>query len=315
MNAWEVQIVRAVQRLGSDFLDDFFRVITQVGEAHIIVAVAVFLFVCLGLRSSVRYAFVLGLSLVSVWIVKEITARPRPHIYDPILIDGKTLADGYAFPSGHTMSAFITCFVLFMAIRHLLNRAHAQQPRKIYPVIKIATAIILASITLLVGLSRIYLGVHYLSDVVVSIALGFLFYYVFTLVFDKYLAESKVLKYVLLVGAVAFVVIAILGIIPDLSRFQSLGYAGLILAISITLFFRSDAGGFKGFWLNVALMAPMFVVFFTLENTTFWHLNSQVGNNIVVFIVYLTFGFCAFFLTDYLVKRKLNNKEGEACNN
>lgn len=89
--------------------------------------------------------------------VKHAFQRPRPHFDNPLL----TL-ETYSFPSGHTASAtvlygFVVCF--FAA--HAASRS------------RLAVAIVGALLALaLVALSRIYLGVHYLSDVLAAAAEG-----------------------------------------------------------------------------------------------------------------------------------------------
>ncbi len=90
-------------------------------------------------------------------LIKVAVARPRPVFGDPLL----TLTS-YSFPSGHAVAA--TCFcgllvaMVFSASRDMRWRALAA-----------STAILLV---ILVGFSRIYLGVHYLSDVLAGFAEG-----------------------------------------------------------------------------------------------------------------------------------------------
>ena len=91
-----------------------------------------------------------GGMLLNVWL-KVIFQRARPHFDDPLL----TLTS-YSFPSGHTMAATVFYGVLCAII---LPRVSAGR----WKVITILAAIFMIA---LVGFSRIYLGVHYLSDVI-----------------------------------------------------------------------------------------------------------------------------------------------------
>lgn len=89
--------------------------------------------------------------------VKHVFQRPRPHFDIPLL----TL-ETYSFPSGHTASAtvlygFVVCFLA----------AQASSRRRVAAATLAATAAIA-----LVALSRVYLGVHYLSDVLAAAAEG-----------------------------------------------------------------------------------------------------------------------------------------------
>jgi len=83
--------------------------------------------------------------------------RARPHFNDPIL----TL-DSYSFPSGHTMMATVLYGVL---AAYLFSKTTDRRRR----VLIIFTAGLLIA---LVGFSRIYLGAHYLSDVLAAMAEG-----------------------------------------------------------------------------------------------------------------------------------------------
>lgn len=91
--------------------------------------------------------------------VKNLVRRPRPHFDDALL----TL-NTYSFPSGHTAGA--TVFYGFLAV-FLFAHVH-DRPRRI----AIATAA--AGMVLLVGVSRMYLGVHFFTDVLGAIVEGVL---------------------------------------------------------------------------------------------------------------------------------------------
>lgn len=83
-------------------------------------------------------------------VLKNVFHRARPHFDDPILT-----FSSYGFPSGHTMAA--TCFYGVLAAFAIWTVR--EWPRRVL-------AVSLAGfMVLLVGFSRIYLGAHYLSDV------------------------------------------------------------------------------------------------------------------------------------------------------
>jgi undecaprenyl-diphosphatase len=91
------------------------------------------------------------------FLLKQVFVRPRPHFDNPLL----TLTT-YSFPSGHTVMATVfygtLCTLIVSRVRQWRWRALAM--------------VLAAFLILLVGFSRIYLGVHYLSDVVAAIAEG-----------------------------------------------------------------------------------------------------------------------------------------------
>lgn len=119
-----------------------------------ILIVAVFIY----FKSLRKAGILMGISLLLEFllnnlIIKNLFARIRPYevIDGLILLVGK--APDYSFPSGHTGSAFALAVVIFMVM-----------DRK-YGVI----ALILAS---LMGFSRLYVGIHYPSDVLGGVILG-----------------------------------------------------------------------------------------------------------------------------------------------
>ncbi len=87
---------------------------------------------------------------------KSSFARPRPTIV-PHLVD----AGGYSFPSGHAITATITWGLLAAVLTcHLRGRLRMAPP--------VVAAVVIAA----VGFSRIYLGVHYLTDVIAGTLLA-----------------------------------------------------------------------------------------------------------------------------------------------
>ncbi len=91
------------------------------------------------------------------FLLKNLFLRPRPHLKSPLL----TLT-GYGFPSGHTMAATVFYGTLCVFV---LSRVPARRWR----VLAIVISIVMIA---LVGFSRIYLGAHYLSDVLAAVAEG-----------------------------------------------------------------------------------------------------------------------------------------------
>ncbi|MFF3447734.1 phosphatase PAP2 family protein [Streptomyces sp. NPDC002667] len=92
---------------------------------------------------------VLGAAQALRFVVMSLVARPRPPV-----ADWATHASGWSFPSGHTTTSAVTAGVLIFAVI-----ARAPQSRR-------ALVLLVGCWAVLVGLSRVYLGVHWFSDVV-----------------------------------------------------------------------------------------------------------------------------------------------------
>jgi len=123
-----------------------------------------------------RYLIILNLinDVMLNNILKIIFKRERP--LDLMLIE----ETGYSFPSGHTMVA--TIFYGF--IIYLINKSNYQKKTKTI----INTLLIV--LIILIGISRIYLGVHYATDVIASYLIGISYLIIFTHFIDKYLNKN-----------------------------------------------------------------------------------------------------------------------------
>lgn len=96
------------------------------------------------------------LSVIIYQLLKVIFNRPRPEIL--WLIEAK----GNSFPSGHSYMAMFIYSVLILYVSKYVDGKH-----------KILINSLLVILIFLTGLSRIYLGVHYFSDVLGGFLLGF----------------------------------------------------------------------------------------------------------------------------------------------
>lgn len=139
----------------------FFTTVTHLGDVET-VAVFALMFAFYLWRKHRAYLLsfitIVGGSAASMWVLKELFARPRP-------IGALIMETGFAFPSGHaTMAAAFFGFIIFtlMRVRSIQNWQRG------------IMILILAVWILLVGLSRVYLGVHHASDVMAGWLLGFI---------------------------------------------------------------------------------------------------------------------------------------------
>jgi membrane-associated phospholipid phosphatase len=103
------------------------------------------------------WLIITGGSVVLLLLLKALFARPRPYVEQPLLLETY-----YSFPSGHAMEAVVLYGMLaYLAVLALRTwRARAA--------IIVGTSLLV----LLIGFSRMYLGVHYPSDVVAGFAAG-----------------------------------------------------------------------------------------------------------------------------------------------
>lgn len=149
----DVSIELAVHRLDSLPADLVMQTATRIGS-NLILLPCVALVTGLAIRDHRRrIAIVLIIDTIAVIAaysaLKVMFSRERPELFDKV-----ALPTGYSFPSGHSMSAMGIYGVIAAGLIAL-------RPRARRPVIAAAVLLIAA-----VGLSRIYLGVHWPSDVI-----------------------------------------------------------------------------------------------------------------------------------------------------
>lgn len=147
----EAAYVLIVEHLRADWLTPIMESISALASP-VILMVMLLLIVAFapGRRPGACCAFNLALVVVLNQVLKFIVQRPRP--------EGFRLATetGFSFPSGHSMVAMAFFgLLIWMVWRYERDRA-----------VRIGCSVALAVLIVAVGVSRIYLGVHYASDVV-----------------------------------------------------------------------------------------------------------------------------------------------------
>ena len=158
----------------NESLTNFFKMITFLGGTSGISAFCLLaLIIGIILKKGKMGFLIFGCTLVN-WILNEvlknIIQRPRPEILRLIP------ETSYSFPSGHTLASFSVCGILiYLILRSGLNRT-----------IKIILTVFLTVFPILVGASRIYLGVHYASDV-----LGGILFALILLLMEIIIIEKK----------------------------------------------------------------------------------------------------------------------------
>ena len=156
----------------STFLDWFFIFFTYVGDGFFCVAVGLLLFLFKKRYLSLMVISSYLLSGLLAQVLKYFILEARPAVflekikYDYFITD-VTLHNYHSFPSGHTASAFALAAVLSFSVKN-----------KNYSLLFFAGAI-------LVGYSRIYLGQHFLDDVLAGAVVGIISAIFCWLFFDK----------------------------------------------------------------------------------------------------------------------------------
>ena len=197
---WEADFLLYIQdHIRSDLLNPFMTLFTHSGDYGIflIVIAAGLLIIPRTRRTGIIAAVSIALeSLLNNVLIKNIVARARPYETIDGLVNLIEKQPDYSFPSGHTGSAFaVMGAILVIALLGLpvIEKKGELTHLKMSVRYRIAAVIAIAYAALL-AFSRLYVGVHYPTDVIGGIVLGiatsFIAYYGYRFVIRKY-AEKK----------------------------------------------------------------------------------------------------------------------------
>ena len=160
----------------NDKLTPIVKVITHIGGAKIVFVLTILAIILIkGLKNKLfLLTGIVGTAGLNV-VLKHIIQRERPNINR--LIPEK----GYSFPSGHSMMsmAFYGMFI-FLIFKYVKNTA-----------LKWTLIVILTILLSTIGITRIYLGVHYPSDVIGGFVVSLTYLFILTEIYNKVKIEEK----------------------------------------------------------------------------------------------------------------------------
>jgi len=152
--------------------------ITYLGNWQLITVLAMVLLVLPRTRMSIGFPFMIT-SICSVIIYKPlklIFQRPRPDVSLRIITEG-----GYSFPSGHALNGLV-CYgmLIFLIRRNCSNRRTAN-----------ILTVLLTLLILTIGWSRIFVGVHYPSDILGGWSFGLAVLMIATVIYDAIMKKQR----------------------------------------------------------------------------------------------------------------------------
>jgi membrane-associated phospholipid phosphatase len=239
-----LQVIAALQQI-HPALHVFFRAITFLGQPQFYVLMLPLLVWCVDVRMGVRVGVFLLLSSQLNAVLKELFHQPRPCDFDPSL----QLAwfEGYGLPSGHAQ--FVVVFWGAMATW--------ARKRWLWVVVVV--------LSLLVGFSRFYLGVHFPQDILAGWAVGGLSLILYLAVspgFERWLAGLGLRWQLLLAGGVPLILFITLPGKNVATAMGALAGAGVGFALSHRYVPFSPAGPIwqrsVRFVLGAAVVVPLY---------------------------------------------------------
>jgi len=197
-----MELLRMLEGIRTPFFDTVIGIITQFGEETVGIVILCIIYWCI----NKRFAYVIGasffLSGLTVQGAKIIFRIERPWVIDPTMNPVPSAlerATGYSFPSGHTQAAASLFGAIGVQVR--------QKP----------IMIICFAIGILVAFSRMYLGVHTLLDVSVSLLIAF----ACVLISSRLLKDEEIDHKRAIINSAAIIVFALAVIAIALSQYHA----------------------------------------------------------------------------------------------
>lgn len=228
----EIEIIKFFQNMASSLLDSFFWVVTKLGEETVFLIILTCIYLCYDKFFAVKYMFYYLISVGVNTVVKAVVERPRPYNVSNE-VKNRLPASNYSFPSGHSQGYFVQASTGMNEINSKCNKTK----------FKILLLLGFIFVGLLVMISRMYWGQHYLSDVIMGmifgIAIPFVLEYIFSLFPKSFKRKFNTDRVFLAIGVLAgFVAIVLFVLEFGLSFYSSKLYkfTAIILAMSFGYF-------------------------------------------------------------------------------
>jgi len=231
---FDMELIRTLAEVRTEPLTTFFQLCTFMGNVEGYVLIVALVFVAFDKGLAYRLAVVTLVTMALNHVLKMLVGNPRPFVVDGTWMDSwavaperaAELATEFSTPSGHAMAGAAFCLYLRAHVRSRAGRAAC------------------IAMILLTGLSRPYLGVHYMEDVLSGWVIG---------------------------GAIALAALRWRGRIA--SRWQALGHAGQIgataaasaLVWAVTQVLDDETGGEPLAYLGYTGLLMGLVVAFPVE--------------------------------------------------
>lgn len=170
MILYDQKIYDLIMKLYSENATLIFKIFTSIGSTLVIITGIISILILFGKKEFKYMSIACSVGIIFVTILKNIIRRPRPSVFR------LTYETGYSFPSSHTtMSTIFYGLLIYLIWKKVKNNK-----------LKYFLTYIFILIIIGVGMSRIYLGVHYATDVTAGIIIGI----IYDILFIKLLKEK-----------------------------------------------------------------------------------------------------------------------------
>lgn len=156
----------------SDFATPIAKFITNFGGAIFLIIATIILFILIK-NKKIGFSIISNLVIVTILnqLLKNILQRPRPNEFRIVE------ETGYSFPSGHSMASMAFYgYLIYLIYKYVKNKY-----------LKWTLIVLLGILICTIGISRIYLGVHYTSDVLGGFLISISYLVIYISAVNKFL--------------------------------------------------------------------------------------------------------------------------------
>jgi len=292
INNFEIKIVEFIQNVfKSDWFTILMRIITHFGDRFIFVLIIAFVYWGVNKKYAYKlFAMFIGSAIVNT-MIKFVIKRPRPFKINKNLGIGVE-SHGFSFPSGHSQTIAVLSF------------GTVYNYKKMPKLLKL----FFLSFLIMVPFSRIYLGQHYLSDVIIGLVVGIIFTIMFSFFFDLLGNYEDILP---LLGIPLIILIVLNFKNADFEKFENIfitcgGYIGFTLGYFLEKkFIKHD--------VNDTLMRRFKKIFFGSCSAIIILISLDLTLNknslMSLFYQYLIVSFYVILIAPFIFKIVFNNKK------
>ncbi|MBQ7646982.1 MAG: phosphatase PAP2 family protein [Clostridia bacterium] len=290
----ETGIINFIQSISSGFSDVFFAGCTLLSEETLLIVLIAFLYWCCDKRIGECMLLSLYAANAVNAVLKDIIQRDRPFIDETVkdkiryvelngLVNTVDLKYSYSFPSGHSANIAVIMTSLCCSVK------------KVYGKVPLWLKIITPLLIMLVMISRVYLGVHFPTDVLVGAFIGIISAAVIVALFFKFYDRRLTLFII-----VFLVSLSALFFDPTADTYKMLGVgfggiAGMIIERKFIDFSTDVSKGKKA--LRVIYGAAFLSVLRLILKLALPSLN------VFGFLRYAVIGFCAIAVCPFAFKK------------
>ncbi|MCL2129436.1 MAG: phosphatase PAP2 family protein [Treponema sp.] len=160
---WGIEVIKVIQKIESPVLTAVVKFITALGTEALYIPLIVFIFWWIDEKQGLRFGILLVMSAWINLVIKDVLKQPRPFNFEPAL--GLASEPTYGAPSGHAQNSLVFWIpVAAWLSQKWANINAGQEPEKGQLRKKVIIWISAIVLLLLIGFTRLYLGVHFPTD-------------------------------------------------------------------------------------------------------------------------------------------------------